>query len=66
MSKKQKPKPPGMTEEHFQYLDDLRESGATNMWGAAEYLMNEMDVPRLDAKKYLVHWMETFTERHPA
>lgn len=59
-------KPEGMTEEHFEYLDDLRESGRTNMWGASEYLTDEMNVPRADAKKYLVHWMETFEERQNA
>ena len=57
-------KPTGMTEEHLQYLDDLRESGRTNMWGAAEYLTNEMDVPHLKAKAILVYWMETFEARH--
>lgn len=58
-------RPEGMTEDHFIYLDDLRESGRTNMWGAAQYLEDEMDVPRMDAKKYLTHWMETFEARHP-
>jgi hypothetical protein len=57
-------RPEGMTEEHFQYLDDLRESGRTNMWGAAVYLEDEMDVPHLDAQKFLIHWMKTFEERH--
>jgi hypothetical protein len=58
-----KERPEGMTEEHFDYLDELRESGRTNMFGAAQYLENEMDVPRMDAKKFLAHWMETFSER---
>lgn len=57
--------PEGMTEEHFEYLDDLRASGRTNMFGAATYLTNEMGVPRLDATNYLMHWMETFEKRHP-
>jgi len=57
-------KPKGMTEEHFEYLDLLRKSGRTNMFGAAAYLMDEMDVPRLDAKKYVTHWMKTFKARH--
>ena len=60
-----KEKPEGMTDAHFAYLDDLRASGRTNMFGAAEYLENEMDVPRVDAKKFTVHWMETFSDRFP-
>jgi len=58
-------RPEGMTEEHFDYLDNLRESGRTNMFGAAAYLTDEMSVPRRDARMYLSHWMETFGERHP-
>jgi hypothetical protein len=58
-------KPTGMTEEHLLYLDDLRESGRTNMFGAAEYLTNEMNVPHLEAKAILVYWMKTFEARHP-
>lgn len=56
-------KPQGMTDKHFEYLDELRESGRTNMFGAAAYLTDEMGVPRLDARKYLQHWMTTFESR---
>lgn len=59
-------KPEGMTEEHFNYLDNLRESGVTNMWGAAAYLEEALDVPKQDAKKYLAHWMATFGARQEA
>ena len=55
-----------MTEEHLLFLDDLRISGITNMFGAGPYL--EETYPELspeDAKKILVYWMETFSERHP-
>lgn len=47
------------------FLDDLRESGVTNMFGAAPYLREEF--PHLDreaARKAVVYWMETFSERH--
>lgn len=59
-----KERPEGLTDEHLEYLDDLRESGRTNMYGAAAYLTDEMGVPRMDAKKYLRYWMETFEARH--
>jgi len=50
---------------YFEYLDTLRDSGVTNMFGAVPYLMNEY--PKLstdEAKKVLKNWMETFSERH--
>ena len=52
------------TEQHLKYLDNLRESGATNMWGAAPYLEQVFDLNEADAKKILLHWMKTFGERH--
>lgn len=47
--------------EYFEYLDDLRESGETNMYGAAPYLVREF--PSLDtreARQILVAWQKTF------
>ena len=57
-------KPEGMTEEHFEYLDDLRESGRTNMYGAGSYLEQAFSLEPRTATKYVAHWMETFGERH--
>ena len=31
-------RPDIVTDEHLEYLDDLRESGVTNMFGAGSYL----------------------------
>ena len=47
------------------FLDDLRESGATNMFGAAPYIVEEFGVTRQEAKDLLLNWMQTFEERHP-
>lgn len=52
--------------EYLTYLDALRESGVTNMYGAQPYLENQF--PELDRTKsgtVLTHWMETFSDRHP-
>ena len=56
-----------MTERdvYFVYLDNLRESGATNMWGAGNYLVRDFDLDSRAANKILGEWMETFSERHP-
>lgn len=52
------PRPNGLTDEHLEYLDDLRESGVTNMFGAGQYLMDTFGLPRDMSTKYLVYWME--------
>lgn len=46
--------------DYFEYLDDLRESGATNMFGASAYLMSDYDMPKQEALKVLGAWMNTF------
>lgn len=61
----QSERPSYLADEHLEYLDELRESGATNMFGARPYLMEEF--PELDdrqAAAILSYWMETFSERH--
>jgi hypothetical protein len=58
-------RPAFVTEEHLEYLDELRESGETNMFGARPYLMREF--PLLDkneAGMVLSYWMKSFGERH--
>lgn len=53
-------------EKYYQYLDDLRNSGQTNMFAASSYLKGAfMELDKETAKKILVDWMETFSERNP-
>ena len=47
------------------FLDELRESGVTNMFGAVPYIVEEFGFSRQEAQKFLVNWMQTFEERHP-
>lgn len=58
-------KPEALAEEHLQYLDELRESGVTNMWNAPAYLEADFDLPERDARDIMLYWMKTFMERHP-
>lgn len=59
-------KPNFVTDEHLTYLDTLRESGVTNMFGAAPYIMSEFpDVSRKQALEILQYWMDTFGDRNP-
>lgn len=58
-------KPEGLEDEHLLFLDDLRESGITNMYGASPYLARAFDLDSDTARAYLAYWMRTFSERHP-
>jgi hypothetical protein len=53
-----------ITEENLVYLDDLRESGLTNMYGAVPYIEEELVLDRESSKILLLHWMKTFSQRH--
>lgn len=56
---------PNDYEEYFEYLDSLRESGVTNMFGAVPYLMATFDYLAEDeARDILFLWMATFNSRH--
>lgn len=52
-------------EKVFTYLDNLRESGITNMFGSAPYVAEEFDVNIREARELVSEWMRTFSERHP-
>lgn len=53
-------RPEVVKDEHLEYLDSLRESGVTNMFGAPEYIHNAFDVTRNQAREIVQYWMETF------
>ena len=52
-------------EEMFEYLDNIRESGGTNMYGATPYLEATFGLEEDKANEVLLEWMRTFEERHP-
>ena len=47
------------------FLDQLRESGAINMFGAALYVSAAFDCTEYEARDFVKNWMQTFAERHP-
>lgn len=49
-----------MEQKHLTYLDGLRESGETNMWGAGIYLVREFALSKEEANKILTYWMVNF------
>lgn len=50
--------------EYLVYLDSLRKSGVTNMFGAAPYLAEEYGLELSFARQVLSYWMKTFGDRH--
>ncbi len=46
--------------EIFAYLDDLRESGVTNMFGAGPYVQEDFGLDRKAAGEAVTAWMKTF------
>ena len=53
-------RPNGCADIHLEYLDQLRESGVTNMFGAAGYLMREFGMGQPTAITILSYWMKSF------
>ena len=60
------PRPSIVRDVHLEYLDDLRETGTTNMFGAGPFLQRRFSnqgVSVADAREIIVYWMESFDER---
>ena len=58
-------RPEFCTDEMLEYLDALRESGTTNMFGAGPHVEQEFDLKRRDAGAVVQYRMATFEQRHP-
>ena len=50
--------PYNMTTAHVEFLNELRASGQTNMFGARDFLMDEfIDLKEKEATAILLYWM---------
>ncbi len=49
-------KPKIVKEEHLNFLDYLRNSGITNMFGAAPYIQESFGVTKQEAVIILTYW----------
>lgn len=49
-----------MEKEYKEFLDNLRESGKTNMFGAGPYLEEEFGLDKREAREVLSNWMKNF------
>ena len=55
-----------MEHEYFEYLDILRASGITNMFGSSIYLTKQFDdLTKKEANKIVLAWMQTFSKDTP-
>lgn len=53
-----------MDEKYINYLNDLRESGETNMFGAAIYVEQTFGVSKDESRKIVKHWMKNFKNKN--
>jgi len=60
MTEQNSKRPDIVEDEHLEFLDDLRESGVTNMFGAGEYVTDEFGLDRRDASAVVQYWMKSF------
>ena len=49
-----------LDQEYKDFLDELRESGETNMFGATPYLQEEFGLTKQEARAILQQWMKEF------
>lgn len=60
-----KEKPDCCDEAHLDFLDDLRYSEITNMFGARPYLLEQFPfLSKKEAGDVLTYWQDSFSERH--
>jgi len=57
-----KKKATNQEKEIFLYLNRLRVSGITNMFGAAPYIVEMFEVSKPEARKFLGLWMKNFND----
>ena len=48
------------TNKYWIYLENLRRSGITNMYGASPYLAAAFGLDEREARKILVDWMQNY------
>ena len=50
-------------EEVFSFLVKLRDTGVTNMWGAAPYISKHLGASPDEAAYWLVTWIKSFEKK---
>lgn len=59
MTTKERKRPEIATDEHFEFLDELRETEEMNMFGAGPHLRARFGLDRDESHEILDYWMHT-------
>ena len=51
------------TNKYWIFLEELRKSGVTNMFGAVPYLVEEFNIPYDEATAILTDWMNNYNRK---
>jgi aryl-alcohol dehydrogenase-like predicted oxidoreductase len=51
-----------MKADVFEYLEELRESGEINMFGAVSYIEETFEISRNMARKFLTDWIRSYKD----
>lgn len=49
--------------KYWIYLEKLRRSGETNMWGASPYLQKEFGLDKYTANSILTEWIKNYDRK---
>jgi len=52
-------------QKQFRFLETLRESGVTNMFGASPYLAKRFNLDKKESGEILCLWMDNYEELFP-
>lgn len=47
---------------YYEFLEELRQSGETNMYGATPYLQDQFGLDKNEAFEILGNWMDNYQE----
>lgn len=64
MNENQTKRPKFVKDEHLEYLDELRDSGVTNMLGAGNYLQITFGLDKKMASDIFWYWADTFGQEN--
>jgi hypothetical protein len=53
-------RPDFVDDDHLKFLDELRESGIVNMFGATPFIIDAFNIDRKLAELILKYWMDSF------
>jgi len=64
MMSDQQQRPENVTNDHLEYLDNLRGLGSTNMFGAGPYVSREFGIDEEEARGIVAYWMTSFGDKN--